>query len=447
MIAEELPGLKIHEVPSGTQVFDWVVPREWNVVDAYVLDPDGNKIIDFARSNLHLVGYSTPVNVRVSLSELQKHLYSLPDQPDAIPYVTSYYQEHWGFCVTHRQREMITREGDYTVVIDSQLKDGSLTYAELRIPGERKEEVFLSTYVCHPSMANNELSGPAVTTFLAKWLLSQKHRYSYRVVFIPETIGSITYLSRNLDEMKRRIIAGYNVTCVGDDRSYSYLPSRRGHSLADRVALHVLTHLHPGFVRYTYLDRGSDERQYCAPGVDLPVASVMRSKYGTYPEYHTSLDNLSLVTPSGLQGAFDVLRKCIECIELNEHLRVAVLCEPQLGRRGLYPTVSTKQSGLQTRNMMNLIAQCDGTHSLLEIADELKLPMWDLAPIVEKLKRCGLLAAQGPSSEEQTTELKSRDDSAVGDGALALQAGSSTGPGTDKGSCRRGGRRGERCHR
>ncbi len=283
-------------------------------------------------------------------------------------------------------------------MIDSELKDGYLTYAELRLPGERKEEIFLSTYVCHPSMANNELSGPTVTTFLAKWLLSQKRKYSYRIVFIPETIGSITYLSRNLDEMKRRIIAGYNVTCVGDDRSYSFLPSRQEDSLSDRAALHVLKHLHPDFVRYTYLDRGSDERQYCAPGVDLPVASVMRSKYGTYPEYHTSLDDLKLVTPSGLQGAYEVLCKCIECIETDERLKVTIQCEPQLGKRGLYPTLSSKQTGAQVRDMMNLIAYCDGKRTLLEIAEKIYVPMWDLIPIAEMLKSEGLLAVHWPDT-------------------------------------------------
>ena len=391
IIAEELPGLMIYEVPSGTQVFDWVVPCEWNVRDAYVLDPGGNKIIDFAKSNLHLVGYSIPVNVKVSLSELQEHLYSLPDQPDAIPYITSYYKERWGFCLSHRQRESITQEGEYTVVIDSQLGDGYLTYGELYIPGEREEEIFLSTYVCHPSMANNELSGPVVTTFLIKWLLSQKRKYSYRIVFIPETIGSITYLSRNLDVMRQRIIAGFNVTCVGDERVYSFLPSRQGDSLADRVALHVLRYMHPEFIHYSFLDRGSDERQYCAPGVDLPVASIMRSKYGTFPEYHTSLDDLTLVTPAGLYGAWDVIRQCIECIEANERLKVTVLCEPQLGKRDLYPTISTKQSGAQIRDMMNLIAYCDGTHTLLEVAEKIHVPMWNLIPWVKTLTNHGLL--------------------------------------------------------
>jgi aminopeptidase-like protein len=393
IISDELPGLTTHEVPSGTPVFDWVVPREWNIRDAYVLDPHGKKIIDFAESNLHVVGYSTSVNKKISLSELQEHLYSLPDQPDAIPYITSYYKERWGFCVTENQRKTITEEGKYTVVIDSDLKDGHLTYGEFLIPGERKEEIFFSTYICHPSMANNELSGPTVTTFLVKWLLSQKRKYSYRITFIPETIGSLTYLSLHLEEMQRRIIAGYNVTCVGDDRCYSFLPSRKEDSLADHVALHVLKHLHPNFVRYTYLDSGSDERQYCASGVDLPVASVMRSKYGVYPEYHTSLDNLELITPSGLQGTYEVLQKCIECIEADERLKVTVLGEPQLGKRGLYPTLSTKQTAAQVRDMMNLIAYCDGTRTLFEIAEKINVPMWDLIPIVKKLKEQNLLTS------------------------------------------------------
>jgi aminopeptidase-like protein len=391
MIAEELPGLAMHEVASGSRVFDWTVPREWNVWDAYVLDPDGDKIIDFSKCNLHLVGYSVPVNMKVSLSELQEHLYSLPEQPDAIPYITSYYRDYWGFCVSQVCRAQITKEGLYTVVIESELKDGYLTYGELLIPGARREEVFFSTYICHPSMANNELSGPVMTTYLAKWLLARKREYSYRIVFLPETIGSITYLSRNLEAMRKHVIAGYNVTCVGDDRTYSFLPSRSGDSLSDRVGLHVLRHMHPDFVRYSYLDRGSDERQYCSPGVDLPVASVMRSKYGTYPEYHTSLDDLTLVTADGLMGSYDVLRKCVECIEADERVKVTTPCEPQLGRRGLYPTLSTKATHGRVRNMMNLLAYADGSCTLLQIAEKIDVPMWDLIPIMETLKHERLL--------------------------------------------------------
>ena len=390
IIQRDLPEVKTYEVPSGEKVFDWTVPKEWNIKDAYVIDPDGNKIIDFQRSNLHVVGYSIPINETVSLNELQDHLYSLPEQPSAIPYITSYYQERWGFCLTHAQRESL-KPGEYRVVIDSELTNGSLTYGELIIPGAQNQEVFLSTYICHPSLGNNELSGPAVTTYLAKWLLTQKRKNTFRIIFIPETIGSIVYLSRNLDEMKSNIIAGFNVTCVGDNNGYSYLPSRQENTLADQVALHVLKNMHPDFHQHSFLDRGSDERQYCSPGVDLPVVSVMRSKYGTYPEYHTSLDDMDFISPAGLQGSFDILKRCIECIEANERLKVTVLGEPQLGKRGLYPTISTKKSGEQVRDMMNLISYADGSRTTLEIAEIINVPMWKLTPIIEKLKSESLL--------------------------------------------------------
>lgn len=386
-----LPDLTIHEIPSGTRCFDWVIPDEWNIRDAYIIGPDGYKIVDFQKSNLHVIGYSVPVDQIMTLADLQEHLYSLPDQPNAIPYVTSYYKRHWGFCLSHESRQRL-REGDYRVVIDSELSPGHLTYGELIIPGSCTKEIFLSTYVCHPSLANNEVSGPAVTTFVAKQLLAlASRRYTYRIIFIPETIGSIAYLSRHVETMKANMLAGFNVTCVGDDRAYSFLPSRQGNTLADQTALHVLRHLHPNFRKYSWLDRGSDERQYCSPGVDLPVASVMRSKYGEYPEYHTSLDSLDFISPSGLLGAYEVLYKCIECIEQNKRLKVTVLCEPQLAKRGLYPTQSTKDSGKLTRKMMNTISYCDGYHSLLDIAEKVEAPMWDLAPIVDQLMAAGLV--------------------------------------------------------
>lgn len=385
ILRKHIPALKSFEVPTGTKCFDWEVPKEWNIKDAYIITPCGKKICELKESNLHVMSYSTPINKTVTLDELQEHLYSLPEQPNAIPYITSYYKQRWGFCITHEQREQL-KAGEYKVVIDSELKEGALTYGELIIPGETKEEIFLSTYLCHPSMANNELSGPAVTTFLAKWISSLKNRqYTYRIVIIPETIGSITYLSKNYKEMKKNVIAGFNITCVGDDRAYSYLPSRNGNSLSDKVALHVLNHTHKDYMSYSYLHRGSDERQYCAPGIDLPICSIMRTKYGIYPEYHTSLDNLELVTPSGLLGGYEVLQKSIQCIEANSVLSSTVLCEPQLGKRGLYPTISTKSSGSEVRSMMNFLAYTDGNLSNIEIAQKIGTPLWELTETINKL--------------------------------------------------------------
>lgn len=391
ILGKHISGLKTVEVATGTKCFDWEVPKEWNVRDAYIIVPGGEKLCNFKKSNLRVVGYSTPIDKVISLEELQEHLFSLPGQPDAIPYVTSYYKEFWGFCMTQNERDQLA-PGEYKVFIDSELKNSSLTYGELIIPGETEKEIFISSYLCHPSMANNELSGPVVTTFIAKWLTELKRRkYTYRIIIIPETIGSITYLSRNYKEMKRNVVAGFNVTCIGDERAYSYLPSRHGNTLSDKVVLHVLKHMHPEFVRYSFLARGSDERQYCSPGIDLPVCSIMRTKYGAYPEYHTSLDDLNLITPAGLLGGYEVLKKTIECLEMDDVLFSTVLCEPQLGKRGLYPTISTKSSGAQVRDMMNFLAYCDGCLSNLEIAEKIDVPLWELKDTIEKLKKEGVI--------------------------------------------------------
>ncbi|MDQ7018317.1 MAG: DUF4910 domain-containing protein [Robiginitomaculum sp.] len=395
ILKEHLPALDIHEVSSGKQCFDWKIPPEWNVREAWVEDPDGQRIIDFKEHNLHLVGYSTPVDAQMDLDELQTHLHSLPEAPNAIPYITSYYQERWGFCLTDTQRQTL-KPGTYRVKIDADLNPaGHMTYADLLIPGETKEEVFLSTYVCHPSMANNELSGPMVATWLAKWVSSAPRRYSYRFVFIPETIGSICYLSSHLVHLKAYVHAGFNLTCIGDERAFSYLPSRAGDSLSDRAAVHVLSHMAPDFIRYDWLSRGSDERQYCAPGVDLPVASIMRSKFHEYPEYHTSLDDLSFVTPKGLAGGYLAVRRALECIEANQIWRATTLCEPQMGRRGLYSTLGTRTPETATRLRMHILSYADGNHDLLALAELLRTPAWELVPFVEELAAHGLLEEVG----------------------------------------------------
>ncbi|UGA54975.1 DUF4910 domain-containing protein [Vibrio sp. VB16] len=393
ILRDILPKLTLHEVPTGTKVFDWTIPREWKVNDAYIIDPEGKKICSFKENNLHLLGYSTPIQKDFHLDELQDHLYSLPDQPTAIPYVTSYYKDRWGFCISEEERQTL-KDGLYHVHIDTELFEGNLTYGELLIKGQSSEEVFISTYICHPSMANNELSGPTVTTFLAKWLLEQDSlRYSYRIVFIPETIGSIVYLSEHLDKLKKNVFSGFNITCIGDNRTYSYLPSRDGDTISDHIAQHVLKWIEPNYKKYTWNDRGSDERQYCAPKVDLPIATIMRTKYGQYPEYHTSLDNLTdVVTPEGLQGGYTALKRALEAIEKNIYPEVQVFGEPQLGKRGLYPTLSQKNGSDEVRLMMNLISYSDGKKSLLDIADLCGVPIWDLYPIVDKLKQHSLLS-------------------------------------------------------
>ncbi len=391
LLREALPGLELHEVPSGTRVLDWTVPDEWSIRDAWIADDCGNRIIEFRNNNLHVVGYSTPVDAVMARDELEPYLFSLPDQPDAIPYVTSYYAPRWGFCLTQKQRDALG-QGPFRVVIDSQLKPGSLTYGEMVLPGEEADEVLLSTYICHPSMANNELSGPVVTAALVQWLTGLgTRRFTYRIVIAPETIGSIAYLSRHLEHLRRYVKAGWVITCIGDERTYSYVPSRLGASLADRVSLQALSELPDGFDRYTFLERGSDERQWCSPGADLPVCSIMRSKYGAYPEYHTSRDDLTFVTPNGLEGGFQILKQCITLLEANQTWRAAMPGEPQLGPRGLYPTTSYKGSAQQVRTMMNVLAYCDGGHDIIDLCERTGANAASVIEVVRRLVDAGIL--------------------------------------------------------
>lgn len=391
IIQRELPDMKVHEVPTGTQVFDWTVPKEWAVRQAYIEDEQGNRIIDYRDLNLHVVGYSTPVDRWVDLDELKQYIYVQKGQPDAVPYVTSYYVPRYGFCMSERQRDSLP-SGRYHMVIDSEIFDGSLTYGELVIPGREEKEILISTYVCHPSMANNELSGPVLAVALAKRVAAQTNRkYTYRFLWIPETIGSITYLSGHLEHMKKHIIAGFVLSCVGDDRTYSYVPSRDGNTLADRAARNILSFRYPEYMRYTYLNRGSDERQYNAPGVDLPVCVVCRSKYGEYPEYHTSLDNLEMISGKGLQGTYEMYEAIFDAIEYNAFYRVKCLCEPQLGKRGMYPSVSQKGSYDAVKSMVDFIAYADGRRDLIDISNIIQVPIERLIPVIIKLQEADLL--------------------------------------------------------
>ena len=392
ILKNECNLLKIKEIKSGKKVFDWKIPLEWNVKEAWIKDLNDKTVIDFKKNNLHLVGYSTSIQKKIKFDKLKKKIFTLKKQPNAIPYVTSYYKKDWGFCMSHNLLKKL-KKNYYKVLIDANFKKGALNYGEIYIKGKSKKEVFLSTYICHPSMANNELSGPVVTTALVQWLkASLDLNYSYRIVFIPETIGSITYLSKNYKKLKSNVIAGYNISCVGDDLAYSYMPSRDGNTMSDKAALHCLTHLAKDFKQYSWLDRGSDERQYCAPGIDMPIASIMRTKYGEYPEYHTSLDNMSFISPDGLNGALNIISHAIGCIENNLFPKALILGEPQLGKRGLYPDTSIKGSAKDTDIMMNILTYADGKRDLIDISNILGVPLWEVKKIVDLLQENKLIS-------------------------------------------------------
>ncbi len=381
IIQKELPKLKIKKFKSGTKVFDWNIPEEWNVTDAYVIDKYNNRIIDFKKNNLHLVGYSIPIKKNITKKELFKNLYFLKNQPKAIPYITSYYKRRWGFCISYNEYKILDKRyslnDKFKVVINSNLnKKGNLNYGELILKGKSKKEILISTYICHPSMANNELSGTIVSMGLINYFKNKKLNKTLRFVFIPETIGSISYLSKNLKYLKENVIGGYNLSCIGDERQHSCMFSKYQNSPSDEAVIEAYKLLKiKNYKVYPFLKRGSDERQYNSPGIDLKISSIFRTKYGEYPEYHTSLDNFNLVTLKGCVGGFNVARKSIEILLERIYPKCKIMCEPQMGKRGLYPTLSTKNENKLTRSYMDFLQYADGTNSLEKISNLIKLDL------------------------------------------------------------------------
>ena len=370
-ILSEIVKLERHEIPTGTQVFDWTIPKEWVVHEAYVISPKGQRILDVKENNLHLLNYAAPFQGVVSKLDLEQHLYSIPEKPTAIPYVTSYYAPRWGFCLSQSEREALP-EGDYKVVIDTEMIEGSLTLSEAVLLGESEQEVLISTYTCHPSLANNELSGPLVAAFLYKKLAAlEQRRLTYRFVFLPETIGAIAYLHLRGEHLKKNLVAGYVLTCIGDAGAFTYKRSRQRTSLADRAAEHVLKHLDKPSKVIDFSPLGSDERQYCSPGFNLPIGSLMRSMYGTFPEYHTSLDNREFISFEAMAESVEVYFKIMLALENNLiYNNLFPYGEPQLGKRGLYETIGRNTIPELSSAVFWLLNFADGEHDLLSICEK-----------------------------------------------------------------------------
>jgi aminopeptidase-like protein len=394
ILSQRHPELRRHGFASGESVFDWDVPKQWDMRDAYIEHESGQRFAEFSSNNLHILGYSAPLDVVVDRKDLDPYLYTQADQPDRIPYVTSYYKERSGFCMSETERQSLP-EGSYRLVIDSTLSDGTLNVADCIIEGDSAQEILFSTYVCHPSMANNELSGPVVADRLLRELRQRKAqfglKYTYRVLFLVETIGAISYLSRFHQDLKRNIRAGFVLSCVGDERAYSHVESRSGDCLADK-ALEAALMGKPNIKRYSFLSRGSDERQFCAPGIDLPVCGFCRSKFGEFPEYHTDADDLNLVTAKGLDAAYNVLDSIVDAFEAGLYPRATTLCEPQLGKRGLYPTISQKGSYDAVKLRMNIIAYSDGKSCIFDIAKRINAPLASVNDEIKILSSNGLIA-------------------------------------------------------
>ena len=378
LIKKLVPDLKIKSIPSGKKVFDWKIPPEWDIKYAYIKDKFDNKIINFKENNLHLVGYSIPVNKILNKSQLLKKLYSLPKQPNAIPYITSFYKKDWGFCASYKQVNQIKKKyknnDKFKVEIKSSFKEkGVLNYGEIFIKGKTKKEILISTYICHPSMANNELSGPMVAMCLINYFKKFKNEKSIRFIFIPETIGSIAYIKKNYDHLKKYVCGGYNLSCIGDNRAHSCMLSKFENSTSDEALLETYKQLKIEKKVHSFLKRGSDERQYNSPGVDLPIASIFRTRYGDYPEYHTSLDNFDLVSVKGISGGFNIAKYAIINLQNKIIPTAKIYCEPQLGKRGLYPSISDKKLDMFSRNIVNILMYSNGRDSLEKISKIIKL--------------------------------------------------------------------------
>ena len=392
ILGEQIP-IAVREVPTGTQVFDWTVPREWNIRDAWIKNSTGQKLIDFRTLNLHVVSYSSPIHRRMPLAELRAHLFTVPGHPDWVPYRTSYYEEDWGFCLSEAQLSQFADEQEYEVLIDSSLKNGHLTYGEFCLPGEEEAEVLISSHLCHPSLADDNLSGLAVAVALAQHLAGTPRRYSYRFLFIPGTIGSITWLAQN-EETLSRIRHGLVLTCVGDASDLTYKRSRSGDAEIDRTFAHVLKHCGEPHSVIDFSPYGYDERQYCSPGINLPVGCLRRARHGEFPEYHTSADNLAFIRADALA---DSLAKCVAVIDILEGNRIYLnrkpKGEPQLGKRGLYggTTPMAKDRELALLWVLNL---SDGRHSLLDIAERANLPFAAIKHAAAALATTDLLAPQ-----------------------------------------------------
>ncbi|HLO59722.1 MAG TPA: DUF4910 domain-containing protein [Bacteroidales bacterium] len=390
LIKDQIPVV-LHEVPTGTKVLDWEIPNEWNIRDAYLKDSSGNKVIDFRKLNLHVLNYSTPVNSKMNLTELRPHLFSIPEKPELVPYRTSYYSPNWGFCLSQDQLQTL-KDGTYEVVIDSDLKPGSLTYAELLIKGQVEDEVLISTHTCHPSLCNDNLSGIAVCTELAKWVLKSNPYYSYRFLFIPGTIGAITWLARNEDKIQK-IKYGLVTSLLGIDSVFTYKKSRRGDTRIDRIVEHVLASKGLPFKIIDFIPYGYDERQFCSPGFNMPVGNLTRVPFGEYPEYHTSADNFDLISEKGLQDSLEVFKEVVLNIEADrKYINQFPKGEPQLGKRGLYDNIGGRNDSKTLQlAFLWVLNYSDGEHSLTDIAVLSGLKTSLIAEAAEMLKSKGLI--------------------------------------------------------